>query len=107
MNFSVRFFENPANMDRDRLFFRAGAIVTTLASLTIYMDPPVFLMSLAVTLSPDRAGPGGGPSPGSEEIPLFLTGRQDNRYDRSVSLQATACGKRCACPEVRSFHRFC
>jgi len=29
-----------------------GAIVTTLASLTIYMDPPIFLMSLAVMLSP-------------------------------------------------------
>jgi hypothetical protein len=28
-----------------------GAIVTTLASLTIYMDPPIFLMSLAVMLS--------------------------------------------------------
>ncbi len=29
-----------------------GAIVTTLASFTIYMDPPIFLMSLAVMLSP-------------------------------------------------------
>ena len=29
-----------------------GAVVTTLASLTIYMDPPIFLMSLAVMLAP-------------------------------------------------------
>ena len=29
-----------------------GAIVTTLASLTIYMDPPILLLSLAVMLSP-------------------------------------------------------
>jgi uncharacterized membrane protein YphA (DoxX/SURF4 family) len=29
-----------------------GAVVTTLASLTIYMDPPILLMSLAVMLSP-------------------------------------------------------
>jgi putative oxidoreductase len=32
-----------------------GAIVTTLASLTIYMDPPIFLMALAVLLSPAPA----------------------------------------------------
>jgi putative oxidoreductase len=29
-----------------------GAVVTTLASLTIYMDPPIFLMALAVMISP-------------------------------------------------------
>ncbi len=32
-----------------------GAIVTTLASLTIYMDPPLLLLSLAVMLSPRSA----------------------------------------------------
>lgn len=32
-----------------------GAVVTTLASLTVYMDPPMMFMSLAILLSPRRS----------------------------------------------------
>jgi hypothetical protein len=32
-----------------------GAVVTTLISDTIYMDPPIFIMSLIVALSPTES----------------------------------------------------
>ncbi len=35
-----------------------GGPLATLASLTIYMDPPLLLLSLAVMLSPRQSGPG-------------------------------------------------